>query len=501
MTRKEKIAYLLANPNMLLSKRPFFRGSTTYSSSNYQEDFNTSVLQNQPATLCDLYKTIVTQDKFLREYDPYSHEVMFDNNIPSICVKLDDNTYQEIKWKRMPLPLQQRIVEKITLSLCGNDREFLLEDDNPTEETKQNYATLLRYWKKRNQDGMTTMAVNKQLYLGDIALLYYFDYKGCIKSRLLSYDEGYTLISHNDDNGDRLMECLYYATSDGVKHIDCYTDDLIYCLVSDGESENGWKLERAEFHGFSEIPVVTKRGDVAWNNVQTLIEVYEIIYNIFLVIQKRHGWGILYIRGNFSERVKKIAGSIILNDRTPDGNGSAEFKAPPSPTGMIETLASILEQIQIGASVTFLLPKDVKSSGDISALAIMLTQSLDLEGASKKVIEWQNFISKCVRLFKEGLSSELVNSGENVYARTQFENMGVSCSFKIWRPFSKAEYNNMLVSLKAAGIISDLTATERCTESAPDEIARKSGEIKDEGITTSNTNISNEEGQSTNSNN
>ena len=210
-----------------------------------------------------------------------------------------------------------------------------------------------------------------------------------------------------------------------------------------------------------------------------MIEVYEVIYNVFMVIQKRHGWGILYIRGAFKDTAKKLAGSVVLNDKSMDGNGKAEFLTPPSPQGMLDTMQSLWEQIQIGSSTTFLLPKDVKSSGDISALAIMLTQSLDIEGAEQGIIEWQNFISKMQRLFVEGLAKELVNKGINENAVTEFKKLRISAKLKVWRPFNEAEYNQMLATLKGAGLISVKTGIEKNTISAPDELARVATELEE----------------------
>ena len=166
-----------------------------------------------------------------------------------------------------------------------------------------------------------------------------------------------------------------------------------------------------------------------------------------------------------------------LNGTSLEGNGSAEFKVPPTPQGVLDLLQSLWEQIQIGSSTTFMLPKDVKSSGDISALAIMLTQSLDIEGAEQSVIEWQNFISKMQRLFVEGLAKELVNKGINPNAVTEFKKLRIGAKMKIWRPFNEAEYNQMLATLKGAGIISTKTAVEKNTISTPDELTRLEDEI------------------------
>ena len=474
MTREEKKLYLLRNIDALLQKKPFFRGSNTSSTNDGSDGQSATVTETRVVRLPKVSKTVVSQEKFLKELDPMSHDVLFDNNLPSICVKLEDGGYQEIKFQRTALAIQEQILSSHVIYLCGNPCVLSLRGGNPTNKDKNNYSDIKEYWVDRNMDGWRTKAVRAQLSTGDAGLLFYYDYKGRIKCRLLSYEDGYVIISHNDNNGDRLLESVYYADDNGVEYIDSYDDIYMYRMRNSGDAanEDGWIREAPVEHGFSEIPLCTKRGNVAWNNGQSLIEIYEIICNIFFVIQKRNGWGILYIKGNLSETTKKLAGNIILEDKSMDGNGSVEFKAPPSPQGMLDSLQDLFEKIQINTSCTFLLPKDVKSSGDISALAITLTRDLDLKNAQQGVIEWQNFADKMMRLFKEGLAKELVKNGENPNAVTEFAKLRVSCKFKIWQPFSATEYNNMLISLNRAGLLSTKTAVEKNTESVPDEEQR-----------------------------
>ena len=470
--RRDIVRDLITHPERLLLKKPFTRGSATSSPECCYDGDEEVVTKLRTAQLPRLTKTIVSQERFAKELDPGSHKVLFDNNMPSICVKISDakdgSGYSEIEYKRTSVDFQERIRQKKTLSLCGNPRVFTLHDSNPDEAQKKNFADLKWHWTERNQDGLSSKAVYTQLGYGDVGLLMYFNERKEIRGRIISYEDGYVIISHNDDNGERVLECIYYSDGDGVEHIDCYDDENIYRLTN----AEGWHVTEAKPHGFSEIPLITKRGNVAWNDVQNLIETFEIIYNIFIVIQKRHGWGILYIRGRLKEQAKKLAGSIILQDTDTTGNGSAEFKAPPTPQNMIETLQTLLDQIQIGASVTFILPKDVKSSGDISGIAMQMTRSLDIEGATQAVIDWQNFADKHARLFKEGLAKELVEKGENPNAITEFERMKVTCKFKMWQPFDEGSYNQMLCTLKGAGIISQKTGIEKNTISTPDEEIR-----------------------------
>ena len=206
-----------------------------------------------------------------------------------------------------------------SLCLGGNKRNHILHDSNPTDKLKKNFADFKWHWDETNQDGIEMQAIRIQQSYGDVGLLVYMNEDNEVKCRLFLYEDGYQIITHKDDNGEPLLDCVYYRTEDNVRHIDAYDKTYHYHFtdvfvqdVDTNEVLKGWCLESKEEHGFSESPLVTKRGDVAWNNGQDLIELFEIIYNLFAVIQKRHGWGILYIKGKLNETAKKIAGSHHL---------------------------------------------------------------------------------------------------------------------------------------------------------------------------------------------
>ena len=197
------------------------------------------------------------------------------------------------------------------------------------------------------------------------------------------------------------------------------------------------------------------------------------IYNIFQVLQKKWGWGILYVKGKIDANAKKIAGNIVLNDVSLDGsNSDAKFLDPPSPQNMIQTLEEIFDRIQVATGTTFILPKDIHTSSDTSGVAVKLTQSLDIQTAKNGIVEWQNVADKMVRLFKHGLAKELVLKGEKADAITEFAKMDVNASFDIWQPYSSSEYAQMLCTMKNAGIISEVTAIEQNEISRPDEVER-----------------------------
>lgn len=482
MEYNEQIKKLISEPERLIIKKPFTRGAET---PRDVFEGQVKVGERKTAKLPTRLSRAVSQELFMNELDPNCHAVLFDENIPSICVKIQDGDYREIRHRRMAIPIQRLIKDKQVMHLANNPMLFTLMDVSPTAVQTNGFITFKQYWNLRNQDGMKVKMVDAQKSCGDAGLLYYFDYKGRIKSRILSFADGYVLCPHNDDNGDRILESVYYQSGD-TEYIDSYDDTYMYRWTrtegTDNAENNGWKFSLSEEHGFSEIPLITKRGKVAWDAVQPIIEVYEEIYNVFNAIQKRFGWGILYIKGQFSEKAKKIAGSVILNDNSLEGKGDAKYLTPPTPQGMIDTLNLLLESIQLGSSTTFLMPKDIKTGGDIAGITVKLVQSLDMENALQEAVEWQNVADKMVRLFKEGLAKELVNSGKNKQAVTDFASLNIHGQFKVWEPQSDSEYNQMLIQLAGSGLISKETGIELNTASKPDEKARLRREVEEEQI-------------------
>lgn len=477
---------LLARPELLIKKKPFWRGVSDNLQMNADGIINKEVDVNEmvDAEIPNFKRNRVLQSQFLKEFDPDSHNVLFDENIPSITMKTKKGGYMEIEYKKMAVPFQKIIWKKHVLHLCGNPMQFTLMNTDPTDKITEDFITFKQYWRLRNMDGLREKMVSTQKKLGDAGLLFYFDYNGRIKARILSYEDGYVLCPHNDENGDRILESVIYRKDD-VDYIDSYDEKYMYRYVrswDDDSVEGGtWKMQPPVEHGFSEIPLITKRGDVAWNDVQSLIDVYEVIYNIFLVIQKRHGWGILYIKGKFKDDGKKIAGAVVLNDTSIEGNGSADFKQAPSPENMIQTLELMEQTIQKSSGCTIIMPKDISLSGDISGVAVEISMSLDNETADLNVIDWQNVADKMCRLFKEGLAKELVKKDINSTAVTDFEKLQINAKFKVWKPRSETDYNSMLIQLKGAGLISEETGIERNTESSPDEKVRRQKE-KDEAL-------------------
>lgn len=464
----DDVKALLTDREKLLRRKPFTRGGVIQQNLKKQKPVHLG--SKVAARQSSIKKEVITQDEYMSELDPYMHSVLYDDNIPSICVKTAENGVQEIKFVKAAQPFQQCIMEKQTLHMACLPMKFTLADKKPTETVQADFVTFKHYWDLRNQDGMKVKMVATAKSFGDAGLLYYIDRHGEVKSRLISYEDGYVICSHNDMNGDRMLEVVYYTSSDGDEVIDAWDDNNLYRIVYLNDSGD-YSLQVSP-HPFGEIPLITKRTKVAWDAGQTLIESYERLDNIFKVLQNKFGWGLLWVKGRIDPKAKKIAGNIVLNDTSYEGKGDAKFLEPPSPKNTIDTLDQIFAQIQIATGTTFILPKDIHTSSDTSGIAVQMTQSLDIQTAKNGIVEWQNVADKMVRLFKRGLAVELVKKGIKKDAITEFDKMNINAQFDIWQPFSETEYNNMLVSMKNGGILSQKTAVEVNTISRPDEVER-----------------------------
>ena len=146
-----KKQWLLSHPDELRKKKPFTRCVELISNSTTKlSDVNASYVVDAPK----FKREIITQEQFMTELDPYSHDVLFDDNIPSIVMKTTSGGYVELKYSKVAVPFQKRIKAKQVLHLTGNKLVFTLIGRNPTEKQRKDFATFKEYWEERNQEGM-----------------------------------------------------------------------------------------------------------------------------------------------------------------------------------------------------------------------------------------------------------------------------------------------------------------------------------------------------------
>ena len=354
---------------------------------------------------------------------------------------------------------------------------------NPTETQQKNFTRYKQMWDEKNMEGAKTQFVKTQKSYAVGGLLFFMTTDNRLAYKNISFEDGYVIITHKNDEGKHILECLYYAVTDNdgntTTYIDCYDDEYMTRFTTTtaeggGVTESGWVRHAPVEHGFSECPLITKRGEVAWNRGQTQIESYEALYNTILVIYKKFGRGIIYVKGKFNQNANTIATNVVLNDTSMDEHADAKVLEMPVPQQAIDMLKFMEHTIQKSTGTTFILPEDIKISGDTSGLAVELTQELDMATAQDGVSEWQNVANKMSRLFKEGIAKELVKSGEKGFEQAvpEFQELRIFSEFRVWKPKSEEAHNQMLSTLHGAGGISQQTFVEKNTISAPDEMAR-----------------------------
>ena len=93
------VEYLLTHTDELLQKKPFLRGSESYEVNDTYDGETSTTTNTFRVSAPRTEKRVVSQERFLKELDPECHEVMFDTNLPSICVKLQSGSFVELKFK------------------------------------------------------------------------------------------------------------------------------------------------------------------------------------------------------------------------------------------------------------------------------------------------------------------------------------------------------------------------------------------------------------------
>lgn len=487
------INYYLGQPDELLKKKPFIRGGEY---KNTKTDTEAGLTDVVTASLPELKGKIIGQETFLQEYNPSLHSINSNKSIPPFRFKIDGSE-EEIVDVVVASAKQKNIHTKQVLHLCANDLELTMlgsnddarqrtlfdkifgrnKDTNLDEKSineKMLFSKFKQEWSYRNLKQYRDKAVSIQKSTGDSGTLFVYDKKANkTKIKNLSFADGYVIIPNYDEFGDTIAVSLYYETKEAY-FIKTYTDTHVYTFKKDiiTETNTVGNLEftqvgSGEVHGFNTIPLIYKRGYVAWEFAQSAIEMYEIIMAINAVVMKRFGWNWLYFNGSIDNMSINAGDGVTVVTNTNPENEKADLKYInyPEAIGIDKMLEKLDDEIQTASSTTMILPKYIKAGNDISGTAVKVTMSMDYELALQTANDWQEWCDKFVDLFCQAL-------GREEGRIDKYTSLRIKGCFKVWMPESETQYNQMILQLKQTNVISTLTATERCTVSAPDEYER-----------------------------
>jgi len=452
----------LLDPTKLLYKKPFTRGANEDYIKIFRQDVmdDTSLVAEIPSYTG---KTI-SQSQYLLELDPSSHAIIYNDDLP----KLSHNpnaSWDEANAYRASFAFQSQIARQHGEYVNTKPMKFTLLNTNPSEGIHKTFIEIKDEWVTRNMNVKKSKFYDIQKTMGDAAMLFYFNNKGQCKTRLLSFKDGYQLIPQYDDNGEMTVFSVYY-TSEKKKTLDVYDETRRYRFIQEeGGKLNGWSLVDYVNHGFENIPVVYKRGSVAWEDGQVLIDIYELLYNIYLIVEKKVGFPLLYIIGKPTLDRRSDTAAMLKDASSSDSKSDAKYLNPAEPKGFQELLSDVFKKIQIFTSSILVSTDEIKITSDISGVAMKTLRSSIYERAQGDIRDYDEVADKMMELFKEGVSKELIKYAEWSACKVRAE-------YELYVPQSETEFVNRLVSQTQNGIISIETATEISPDSQPDERQR-----------------------------
>lgn len=471
MIREHDINWFLESPTRLKVMKPFTRGGVMmgHGFENGAVTPNT-VLDTGFANL-ELHP--ISQDRYITEYRPDMHNIILNEAIPHIKVKLN-GTYMPLGMMDMTqtASFQKLIHSAHVRNLTANPLEFNLCTDNDDEGAKKLLSSIKTEWAWRGMEWEKYQAVNVCKQLGNVGTLFSYDKDANKYSvKTYSYEDGYQIVPNYDEYGMEIARSLVYEI-DGKTVIDTYDAKKHYRVRQTTDSE--WTIQ-SELHGFSRCPLLYKRGKVAWEYAQSSIEMWELMANINAIALKRFGTFALVLIGDMDEdSFKRDNSTLVINLSSDTTNGKQDAKVIdfPEPKTMDGYLKTLEEKISLFSSTSFITPKDITNTNS-GGNGIALAMSNDFALATQSSLDWQKFMQDMVYLHQEGL--DLETNGREHYAKLK---IGAKIT-----PWSLETNNTKITNLQMeATYLSTQTIVEKCPDAAPDEIERI---IKERGSLTS----------------
>lgn len=486
---------LTMNYREVLTKKPWWRVTPKgYMQHNIQERRDDAGDITMPED--HLYRIVMTQADFLREYYPSAHAIFDETKYPDIY-KQDPETK---KWYKQPITrtsfaFQQVIATKHILHLTGNDVQFEIADGaldkSKEEEYQKNLIKFKKCWLLSNMEIRNFEAIRSLMITGDAAVVGYFN-NGKFGAKSLSYLNGDTLYPHFDSiTGElELFARKYYDyDDDGIEKIEYVEvwDDVniyrykrgvnergVYAFLKKIFNLDGFELITKKPHGFPFLPVAYVRNEdgPCWHAVQKNIEDYEEAFSHLCENNKAYAFPIMYMKG-FGDDISVMG----------DSNGAAKLvtmEDKDAEAGFLNgTDASNAFATQLDKSydliyeLSFTVKPPELKSGDLPGVALKLLYSPALEIAMNDAQLLQPFVDMLTKMVKFGIGFE-----ENQTAT--YSELPVNAWISPYIHSNSTEIITNLATAVQNKFISRQTASERCPDFPKnDEYARIIAEEKE----------------------
>lgn len=464
MIRERDIKWYLEDPTRFLQMKPFTRGGFMLGH-GYEGH---SLLNNATIDtgLQNLELTPISQDTYLTEYRPDLHHIILNKAIPHIKVVIDNYELPSGMMEMTQTASFQKLVHSAHVrNLTANPMSFELCNETPEDGERKIFSRIKQEWKWREMEYAKYMAINTCKQVGNCGTLFSYDpAEGRYSVTNYSYEDGYQIVPNYDEYGIEIARSLVYQIDNTIV-IDAYDARNHYRCTQDArEGTTGWR-KQIEKHGFSRIPLLHKRGKVAWEYGESSIEMWELMANIQAIALKRFGtFALVFIGEMDTDSFKRDSSTLIINLSSDNTNGRQDAKVLdfPEPQTMDGYLKTLEEKISLFTSTSFITPKDITTSNS-GGNGIALAMSNDYSLAVQSSIDWQRYMNEMAYLHQEGLDLE-TNFTE------KFSRVKLSAAIIPW---SLETTNTKLLNLTMeAPYLSTQTLIERCPDAAPDEVER-----------------------------
>lgn len=482
----------------LLTKQPFYRLSNGGRES--QAYNKPQYVDNMKYTERKMMGSIMTQTDYLEEYYPFSHRVMSDFYFPEFynySTETNEEGKEEIKFHReetfrIGSTLQGLITVQQLVHLTGNDIHFEVTDEDIDTKTEELYKAYQKGWLKKDMEVAFYELAKSVKVTADGAVVFFMNNKK-FGWRVLSFLEGDTLFPHYDPITGKMNSFArkFSSYDEEGKEVISWVEvwDDIYLTrykqttvglkgavskVKDYLGMDGYEVVYRKSHGFTRCPVVYMRdkdNGPCWNNVQCLIDDYEVALSYFAKNNAGAALPSYKLKGDDIEIEGDPLGRIRAFTMGKDDDVSII-----QPQGLSENYTKyveyLLNEIFQGA---FIVKQPELKSGDTPTGTMKLYYAPSLDKAELEAKDYKKVITDMQSLFCEGYGMEQS-------AITDYLDLNERL-FGYIIPFVHENTSSLiadLVASKNAGILSTESATEHHPYSANNETSRITKEVKAE---------------------
>ena len=480
----------------LLTKQPFYR--LTNGGRESQKYNKPMYVDKMMYTERKMTGSIMTQADYVEEFYPFSHRVMSDFYFPEFynySTEVDEDGNEEIKFHReetfrIGSTLQGVITAQQLVHLCCNDIHWELTDEDITEGHEALYKQYQKGWLRKNMEIDFYDLAKSVKVTADGAVVFYLN-EGTLGTKVLSFLNGDTLFPHYDPITGKMGRFARKFSSydeegnETVSWVEVWDDEYLtryrqaktgvagaVGALKDYFGMDGYEVVLRQRHGFTRCPVVylrDKDNGPCWNNVQCLIDDYEVALSYFAKNNAGAALPSYKLKGDDIDIQGDPLGRIRAFTMGKDDDVSII-----QPQGLSENYTQyidyLLTEIFQGA---FIVKHPELKSGDTPTGTMKLYYAPSLDKAELDAKEYQRTITDMQSLFCEGYGIE---QG----AITEFLDLNDRL-FGYVMPFVHENNSSLiadLVASKNAGILSAESATEHNPYSKNGEFKRVTAEAK-----------------------